>query len=100
MLYGGKSVGNDEHGADVAHLFQRVLNQKLGFCVDIGGGFVQNHHRRLVDDGTGKAQQLPLTGREVVAPLPNHVIQALFQLELSALGTHLLDTDTRSIIYD
>ena len=39
VLDGGKTVGNHQHGADISQLHQRV----------------QDHHRRLVDDGTGKA---------------------------------------------
>ena len=33
-----------------------------------------------MQQGAGKAEQLPLTGREVVAPLPYFLIQAMIQL--------------------
>ena len=55
VLDGGKPVGHNQHGTDVLHFFQRILNQQLRFRVDVGGGFVQNHDGGLVDDGTGKA---------------------------------------------
>lgn len=56
MLDGTQPVGHDQHGADVLHFFQRVLNEKLGFRIDVGGGLVQDHHRGLVDDGAGEGQ--------------------------------------------
>ena len=52
---------HDEHGADAAHLFQRILNQKLRLSVDVGGGLVQDHDAGLMQDGAGKAEQLALT---------------------------------------
>ena len=51
---------HDEHGADAAHLFQRILNQKLRLSVDVGGGLVQNHDAGLMQDGAGKTEQLAL----------------------------------------
>ena len=55
VLDGGKSVGYNQHSADIARLFQRILNENLGLRINIGCGFIQNHNRRLMDDGTGKA---------------------------------------------
>ena len=89
MLDGTQPVGNDQHGADVLHLLQRILNQKLGFCVDIGGGLVQDHDAGLVDDGTGEAQQLTLTGGEIVAPLPDGLVQTLLQLVDEVIRVHV-----------
>ena len=56
MLNGGQTVSNDEHGANVLHLLQRVLDENFRFGVDVGGGFVQDHHAGFMDDGTGKAE--------------------------------------------
>ena len=86
MLDGGKAMGHDQHGADVLHLFQGVLDQHFRFGVDVGGGLVQDHDAGLMDDGTGKAQQLPLTGGEVIATLPDRLVQALFQPGDEAVG--------------
>ena len=55
MLDGGQTVGNDQHGADVLHLFQRILDQQFGLGVDVGGGLVQDHDGGLVDNSAGKA---------------------------------------------
>ena len=60
VLNGGEAVCHDEHRADAAHLFQRILNQKLRLSVDVGGGLVQNHNAGLMQDGAGKAEQLAL----------------------------------------
>ena len=79
MLDGGQTVCHDEHGANVLDLFQAVLDQQLGFGIDVGGGFVQDDHRGLMDDGAGEGEQLPLTGGEVVAALAYGLVQALFQ---------------------
>mgnify|MGYP006955455789 CR=1 FL=1 len=48
VLDGTEAMGHDQHGADVLHLFQRVLDQDLRFRVDVGGGLVQDHDGRLV----------------------------------------------------
>lgn len=77
VLDRGQAVGDHEHGADAAHLFQRILNQQLGLGVNIRCGFVQNHNAGLVDDGTRKAEQLPLASREIVSALPYFLVQAV-----------------------
>ena len=56
MLNGGKAMGHDQHSADILDLFQGILDQDLCLRVDIGGGFVQDHDGRLVQNGTGKAE--------------------------------------------
>ena len=80
VLNGGQAVSHNEHSAHRAHLFQRILDQQLGLGVDVGGGLVQDHHAGLVQDGAGKAEQLALACREVVAPLPDFLVQAVVQL--------------------
>ena len=89
VLDGAETVCNDQHGADVLHLLQRILDQQLRFRVDVGGGLVQDHHRGLVDDGPGKAQKLPLTGGEIVAPLPHRLVQPLLQAVDEPVGIHI-----------
>ena len=86
VLDGGKAVGNDQHGAEVFHLFQRILNEQFRFRVDIGSCLVENHDGRLVDNGTGKGKQLALTGREVIAALANHFVQSLLQFADEGIG--------------
>ena len=89
MLNRGKAVGNDEHGTDIFHLFQGILDQDLRFRVDIGSCLIKDHHGRLVDNGTGKAEKLPLTGGEIVAPLTNLIVQALFQAADEGIGVDI-----------
>ena len=86
VLDGREPVGNDQHSADVLHLLQRVLNEQLRLGIDVGGSFVQDHDAGLVDDGPGEGKQLPLTGGEVVAPLPDRLVQTLFQLGDKGIG--------------
>ncbi len=90
VLDGGKPVGDHQHSADVLHFFQGVLNEHFRFGIDVGSGFVQDHHAGLMDNGTGKAEQLPLTGREVVAPFPDRLVQALFQAVNEVVSIYIL----------
>ncbi len=89
VLDGGEPVGHNEHGADVLHLLQGILNEDLGLGVDVGGSLVQDHDLRPVYDGPGKGKQLPLPRREVVAPLPDHLVQAAVQLVYERVGVHI-----------
>ena len=89
MLNGRKSVRNDQHGANVFHLLQRILDQDFRLGVDVGRCFVQNHHRRTVDDGPGKGKQLPLSGGEIIAPLPDDLIQSLLLTGDEGIGVDI-----------
>ena len=86
MLHGREPVGHDQHGANTANAGEGVLNEQLCLCVDIGGGLVEDDDRGLVNDGAGKAQELPLSGGEVVAPLPDRLIQTVIQLADKGVG--------------
>ena len=37
-------------------------------------------------DGSGKAKKLPLACREVITPLPDHLVQSVLQLADTGLG--------------
>ena len=80
VLDGGKTVSNDEHRTDIHHLFKRILYEKLGFGINIGGGFVENHDARLVNDCACKGKQLTLTCGEVVAAFTNDLVKPAFKL--------------------
>ena len=56
MLNGGQPVGHNQHGADALHLLQGILNQDFRLRIDVGGGLVQDHDLRAVDDGAGEAE--------------------------------------------
>ena len=62
-----KTMSDDEHRADVLHLLQRVLDEDLGFGVDVGGRFVQNQDLGLMEDRPGEGKQLPLARGEILA---------------------------------
>ena len=56
VLDGTQAMGNDQHCADVLHSFQGVLNEHFRFCIDVGGGLIQNHNAGFVDNGAGEAE--------------------------------------------
>ena len=89
VLDGGQPVRDDQHRADGTHLFQRILNQKLGLGVNIRRGFVQNHNAWLVDDRPRKAQQLALPGGEVVPALADLLVQTVVQLVNELVGVDI-----------
>ena len=80
VLDGAQAVSHDQHGADVLHLFQGVLDEHFRFRVDVCRGLIEDHHGGLVQDGPCEAQQLPLSGGEVVALLPDGFVQTALQL--------------------
>ena len=53
-----------------AHLLQGILNQLLGFGVDVGGCLVQNHHRRIVQNGPGKGDSADAGPPRSCCPAP------------------------------
>ena len=57
---GGKPVGNDKGGSALHQCVHPLLYQRLGAGVDGGGGFVQNHDRRISHRGTGNGNELAL----------------------------------------
>ena len=79
VLDRGETMGHDEHGSDVSHFLQGILDQKLGLRVYIGRGLVKDHDLRLMDDGPGEGKKLPLTSGEVVSSLPHFLIQPVVQ---------------------
>ena len=89
VLDGGQPVRDDQHRADGPHLFQRILNQKLGLGVNIRRCFVKNHDAWLVDDRPRKAQQLALPGGEVVPALADLLVQTVVQLVNELVGVDI-----------
>ena len=91
-------MGYHQHRADAAHFFQGILNQKLRLRIDIGSCLIQDHNTWFVDDGSRKAQQLTLSGREVISSLPHFLIQTMFQLVNEMIGIHILTDATDFLI--
>lgn len=71
----GKPVRDDEHRADIHHLFERILNENLRFGVDISRRFVQNHNFRAMNYRSRERKQLPLSRGEVVAPFADFLVE-------------------------
>ena len=90
MLDRRKTVRYDQHRSDVLHLFHGILDQKLGFGVDVRRRLVKDHDRRLMDDGTRKREKLALSGGEVVSSLPHRLIEAVIQLVDELVSIHVM----------
>lgn len=90
MLDRRKTVRYDQHRSDVLHLFHGILDQKLGFGVDVRRRLVKDHDRRLMDDGTRKREKLALSGGEVVSSLPHRLVEAVIQLVDKLVSIHVM----------
>lgn len=90
MLDRRKTVRYDQHRSDVLHLFHGILDQKLGFGVDVRRRLVKDHDRRLMDDGTRKREKLALSGGEVVSSLPHRLVEAVIQLVDKLVSIHIM----------
>src|SRR5712692_911695 len=62
-------MGDDERGSVVEDSPQRLLDDDLRLGIDVGRRLVQNKNARVGDDGAGKAEQLALAYRQVLAAL-------------------------------
>ena len=56
MLNSGEPMGHHNGCPPLHHLGHGLLNQALGFGVDVGRGFVHDQHIRVKSQGTCKAQ--------------------------------------------
>ena len=89
MLNGGKSVGNHEHGADIHHFFQGILNEDFRFGVDVRCRFIEDHNGGLMRHGSRKGEKLTLTCGEVVAALTNLLVKTVFELINEVVGVNV-----------
>ncbi|MNC38395.1 hypothetical protein D3C75_869970 [compost metagenome] len=62
-------MGDDEAGAPLHQLEQRILDMQLRPCVDAAGGFIQDQDGGFRQHHTGDGQQLPLPLAQVAAVL-------------------------------
>ena len=76
---GAEAVRDDEYGSAMHQGIHTVLDQLLGTGVDGGGGFVQDHDRRIGHSGPGNGDQLPLTLRQAATVVGQLCIIALGQ---------------------
>uniref|UniRef100_A0A0B7K5W6 Uncharacterized protein n=1 Tax=Bionectria ochroleuca TaxID=29856 RepID=A0A0B7K5W6_BIOOC len=66
---GRQPVGDDEHGAALAQLPQRRLDEGLGLGVDGAGGLVEDEDGRALEEGAGDGDALDLAARQLDAVL-------------------------------
>ena len=86
VLYGGKAMRHHQHCTRLHHLRKRILNEKLGFGVDICRRFVKNHYLRLMDYRARKRQKLTLTGGEVVSALSYFLVKSVVEPVYEFIG--------------
>ena len=72
-------MGDEHGGAPLGDLLDGLLDHGLGGAVDVGRGLVQHQNLRVVGDGAGEGDQLPLAGGERRAALGHHVVNAALQ---------------------
>ena len=66
---GGEPVRDDQRGAVVRDLFERVLDFALGVAVERGGRLVEQQDRRRLQDGAGDGDALLLAAGKLQAAL-------------------------------
>ena len=77
---GGQAVRDDEAGAALQGLLDRVLDEHLGFRIHRGGGLVQHKQPGIVQDGAGKGDQLLFACGQPAAALAHLAVIALVHL--------------------
>ena len=60
-----QTVGNHDNGAATGQLGKRLLDQRLVLRVSKGGGFIENHDGRILQDGPGQGDALLLAARKI-----------------------------------
>ena len=92
---GGEAVGDDDGGAVAHEVVERFLDEFFGLGVEGGGGFVENHDGRILEDGTCDAEALALPAAEFAAAVADDGLVAVFGLEDEVVGVG----DTRSLFH-
>ena len=68
---GGKSMGDDDGGSPGHKPFNGFLDERFGFGVETGGGFVQNEHGCVGEEGSGERDSLTFSPAEFDAAFPH-----------------------------
>ena len=79
VLDGGQPVGDGEDGLSFRQGGQGLLDQVLILRVREGGGLVQNHDGRVLQNRPGDGDALALAAGEGGAPLPDHRVIPIWQ---------------------
>ena len=69
--HGGLPVGHQHHGLMGTFLVERFQNDRFIQAVQVGGGFIQQQKRRIVEKGPGQTQPLALAAGEGLPQLPH-----------------------------
>ena len=79
ILDGAQAVRDDNRGASGEQPVQGFANHHFGFCIDAGGGFVEDQEVRIMRQGAGEAHELALADGKRGAALGDQRVQALGQ---------------------
>lgn len=80
MLYGGKSMCDDERRAVLDDLVDSVLNQELRLSVDVGRRFVENQDAWIEYQCACEGQELSLASGKCGATFHHRLVVAFWQL--------------------
>src|ERR1017187_7511151 len=70
--YGGKPVRDDDNGAVLHQVGQRLLYQHFALRVQVAGGFVQDQDGRVLEQRARDGETLALSAGEFDAAVANH----------------------------
>ncbi len=76
-LDGGKAMRDDDRGAPLHQVIERLANTELGLGIDAGGGFVQDQVARIVRQRPGETDELFLARGKSAAALANSLLEAI-----------------------
>src|ERR1017187_8442402 len=84
--YCGKPVRDDDNGAVLHQVRQRLLYQHFALRVQMAGGFVENQYGRVLQQGAGDGEALPLSAGELDAAVADHGLVAFREAHDEIVG--------------
>ena len=69
----GKAMGDHENGAPYHQVRERLLHEFFGFGVEFRGGLIENQDWRILQQGAGDGDALPLAAAQPLAAIADHV---------------------------
>src|ERR1700722_14623605 len=78
--HGGEAVGDDEGGAAAHQVAQTFLDERFGFGVQAGSGFIENQDARIGEDRGGDGNALALAAGKFYAAFADDGVVALFEM--------------------
>ncbi len=83
-------MGDDERSAVGDQLVEALLNQLLGFGVDVARGLVEDDDCRIIEEGPSDGEALALAAREFHASLADSGLVTLGQVNDELVGLSCL----------